>query len=186
LKPLEDAIRDNDCIRAVIRNTGINQDGKTNGITLPSSHAQAELIRKTYLAAGLDPLCTTYVEAHGTGTQAGDPLEAAALSKIFCADRTEPLAVGSVKTNIGHLEGASGVAGLVKTVLMLEKGEILPNAHFKEPNDRIPLDEWKLDVCTSWVNTVYLTNKLIYNTKVPTSLRKWKGNIHRASINSFG
>jgi acyl transferase domain-containing protein len=116
---------------------------------LPSSHAQAVLIRKTYEAAGLDPLSTTYVEAHGTGTQAGDPLEAAALSKIFCAGRIEPLIVGSVKTNIGHLEGASGVAGLVKTILMLEKGEILPNAHFELPNERIPLKEWKLDVCLS-------------------------------------
>jgi acyl transferase domain-containing protein len=76
-------------------------------------------------------------------------LEAAALSKIFCEGRTKPLVVGSVKTNIGHLEGASGVAGLVKTILMLEKGTILPNAHFEQPNDRIPLDEWKLNVFVS-------------------------------------
>lgn len=148
LKPLADALQDGDAIRAVIRNSGINQDGKTSGITLPSGEAQYSLISSVYKGAGLNPLDTTYVEAHGTGTPAGDPIEASALSRIFSPGRPQdqPLHVGSVKTNIGHLEGASGLAGVIKAVLMLENETILPNTNFEMPNPRIPLDEWKLTV----------------------------------------
>ncbi|KAF2419578.1 putative polyketide synthase [Tothia fuscella] len=166
LKPLADALAAGDTIRAVIRNTGVNSDGKTMGITLPSPKAQAALIKKTYADAGLDPLETNYVETHGTGTQAGDPLEAAALAEVFGRNRTDPIDVGSIKTNVGHLEGASGVAGLVKTVLMLENKMIVPNAHFDVANERIPLDEWRL--------------------MVPTELKEWDTTLRRASINSFG
>jgi acyl transferase domain-containing protein len=132
----------------VVRNSGTNQDGRTPGITLPSGKAQVELIDRLYKSAGLDPVQTSYVEAHGTGTAAGDPIEAASLSKIFAVGRLshEPLRVGSIKSNIGHLEGGSGVAGVVKTVLMLEKNLILPNFDFKNANPRIPIQDWKLKV----------------------------------------
>ena len=135
-------------MRAVIRNSGANQDGRTLGISLPSGDAQTELIERTYRAAGLDPAQTSFVEAHGTGTPAGDPIEAASLSKVFSRQRPvdQPLYVGSVKSNIGHLEGASGVAGVVKTVLMLEKNYILPNFNFQDPSDRIPMDELRIKV----------------------------------------
>jgi acyl transferase domain-containing protein len=134
----------------VIRNSGINQDGKTSGITLPNGEAQSLLIANVYKSAGLNPLETTYVEAHGTGTPAGDPIEASALSKVFSPGRPQdrPLNVGSIKTNIGHLEGASGLAGVIKAVLMLENKMILPNTNFETPNPRIPLDDWRLNVST--------------------------------------
>ncbi|KAH8799346.1 putative polyketide synthase [Xylogone sp. PMI_703] len=169
LKPLEDALRDGDTIRAVIRGTGSNQDGKTSGITLPSGTAQELLIRSVYESAGLDPLETSYVEAHGTGTSAGDPLEAGALSRVFCPARSsdEPLRIGSIKTNIGHLEGASGIAGVIKTILMLENKILLPHRNFKNPNPRIPFHDWKL--------------------KVNTALEPWiSRGPRRASVNSFG
>ncbi|KAL9616313.1 MAG: hypothetical protein Q9160_008808 [Pyrenula sp. 1 TL-2023] len=171
LKPLHDAVRDGDTIRAIIRNTGVNQDGRTAGITLPNRTAQEALIEEVYRQAGLDPLETSFVECHGTGTPAGDPLEAAAISKVFCQNRSpeQPLRIGSVKTNIGHLEGASGVAGVIKAVLMLENDVILPNRNFRQANPQIPLREWKL--------------------KVPTTTEKWENgaqNTLRISINSFG
>ena len=148
LKPLQDALMDGDTIRAVIRGTGSNQDGKSSGITLPNIAAQEELIRSTYESAGLDPIETSYVEAHGTGTPAGDPLETGALSRVFSPNRLfdEPLRIGSIKTNVGHLEGASGIAGVIKTVLMLENDVILPNRNFQTANPRIPLYDWKLKV----------------------------------------
>ncbi|ORX86871.1 ketoacyl-synt-domain-containing protein, partial [Basidiobolus meristosporus CBS 931.73] len=172
LKPLEDAIRDGDPIRAVIRGTAVNQDGRTSGITLPSTEAQEAMIRSAYQKAGLDFKSTQYFEAHGTGTPAGDPIEASAIGRVFGADRLEndPLIVGSIKTNIGHLEGASGLAGLIKTILCLEKSQIPPNLHFAKANNRIDLDKWRI--------------------KVPNSLLAWpksEGSApRRASVNSFG
>ncbi|KAJ5155838.1 polyketide synthase [Penicillium capsulatum] len=169
LKPLHDALRDGDTIRSVIRGTGVNQDGHTAGITLPNSDAQEDLIRSTYRQAGLDLRDTSYFEAHGTGTAAGDPLELSAVAKTFGAVREagDDLYVGSVKSNIGHLEGAAGLAGLVKCMLMLEKGVILPNIHFDQPNKRIPFSSWKI--------------------QVPTEVLPWPENcLHRASVNSFG
>ena len=135
-------------MRAVIRNSGANQDGRTVGISLPSGDAQVELIERTYATAGLDPAQTSFVEAHGTGTPAGDPIEAASLSKVFSRQRPvgQPLYVGSVKSNIGHLEGASGVASVMKTVLMLENNLMLPNFNFQEPSDRIPMEELRIKV----------------------------------------
>ncbi|KAL6233132.1 hypothetical protein BDW75DRAFT_252201 [Aspergillus navahoensis] len=126
IKRLDDALRDNDPIRAIIRATGTNQDGRTPGIVQPSPEAQSSLIKETYQKAGLDMSWTRYVEAHGTGTAVGDPIEAAAIADAFGGHISpeDPLYVGSVKSNIGHLEGASGVAGMVKSVLMLERGMI--------------------------------------------------------------
>ena len=146
LKPLQDAIDAGDTIRAIVRNTGMNQDGKTNGITLPSKDAQEGLIRSVYKAADLDPSDTLYVEAHGTGTKVGDPIEAEAISCAMATGRSSPLMIGSVKTNIGHLEAASGLAGVIKTTRILETGLIPPNINFEKPNESIPLTDWKLKV----------------------------------------
>lgn len=148
LKPLEAALKDNDTIRAVIRGSGVNQDGRTPGITMPSKDAQAMNIRAVYEAAGLGYGRTAYFEAHGTGTQAGDPTELGAISETFAETRNseDPIFVGSVKTNIGHLEGCAGIAGLVKGVLMLENGLIPPNLYFEKANPKIDLDAWKIKV----------------------------------------
>lgn len=147
-KRLDDAVRDGDVIRAVIRNIGINQDGKTAGIILPSCEAQVRLIRSVYDAIGLDPSCTAYVEAHGTGTAVGDPIEAEAIASVFAQKRSpdNPLIVSSVKTNIGHLEAASGLAAIVKAIFILESGIIPPNWYFERPNKNIPLAEWNIKV----------------------------------------
>lgn len=148
IKRLDDAIAAGDPIRAIIRNTGINQDGKTAGITLPNQTAQEDLIRSTYSAVGLNPKDTGYVEAHGTGTVAGDTIEVAAIANTFTNNgaRGNELYVGSVKTNLGHLESASGIAGLIKTVLVLEKGVIPPHLNFEKPKDGLNLEERKIKV----------------------------------------
>ena len=139
LKPLQDAIEAGDCIRAIIRGTGINQDGRTAGISLPSSTAQASLVKSVYRSAGLDPTDTKFIEAHGTGTTAGDPLEAAAFASSIAQNATaeEPICIGSAKSNFGHLEGVSGIVSLIKAALMLEHKVILPNANFKDANPKI-------------------------------------------------
>ena len=148
IKPLKDAIAHGDPIRAVIRNTVLNQDGRTPGLTMPSGKAQAELIENAYEQAGLDPLDTHYVEAHGTGTQAGDPIEAEAIATALSAmrDPSKPLILGSVKTNVGHLESASGLAGLLKAVLCLEKSKIPPSINFETENVHLHLQEKSIRV----------------------------------------
>ena len=119
---------------------------------MPNSKAQEDLIRRTYKNAGLSPHETTYFEAHGTGTAAGDPRETRAIGAVFAAGRDEPLPVGSVKSNIGHLEGASGLAGIIKTIMQLEKGKILPNMHFNNPNPNIDFENWKITVPTKVID----------------------------------
>ncbi|KAH7092025.1 putative polyketide synthase [Paraphoma chrysanthemicola] len=169
LKRVDDALRDGDPIRAVVRGSGVNQDGHTKGITLPNSEAQADLINTVYSSAGLESSDTGYFEAHGTGTAVGDPLELGAIAKsISRARKTDnKLLVGSIKSNVGHLEGSAGLAGVIKCVLMLEKNVILPNIHFDRPNRRVPFDQWRI--------------------KVPTALMPWPNpELRRASINSFG
>jgi acyl transferase domain-containing protein len=148
LKPLDDAVRDGDPIRAVIAQTALNQDGKTQTITSPSQSAQEELMRLCYAKAGLQPRDTAYVEAHGTGTKAGDPTEAEAIHTVFCKNlsRSQPLYLGSVKSNIGHLETASGFAAIIKVALALEKGLIPPSINFENGNADIPFDDWNLKV----------------------------------------
>jgi acyl transferase domain-containing protein len=104
-------------------------------------------MKSVYQKNGLDPAQAGYVEAHGTGTKVGDPIEASALHQVFCKGRkSKPLFIGSVKSNIGHLEGASGVVSVIKSAMMLERGFILPNCDFKSGNSRIPFDEWNLKV----------------------------------------
>lgn len=148
VKPLHLAIQDGDTIRAVIRATSTNQDGRTPGITQPSSKAQESMIREAYMRGGLDLSDTRFFEAHGTGTAIGDPIEAEAIHAVFGERqmRDQPLYVGAVKSNIGHTEGASGLAGLIKTVMVLEKAIIPPNALFERVNPSIPLLDWNIEV----------------------------------------
>ena len=147
LKPLDAALRDGDPIRAIIRNTGCNQDGKTASITMPNGEAQKVLMRSVYEAAGLNPMETAYVEAHGTGTATGDPIEASALGEIFGRRSDQrPIVIGSLKSNIGHLEGTSGIASVIKTALMLERKFLLPNCDFQKSNPKIPFHEWNMKV----------------------------------------
>ena len=142
VKRLEDAIRDGDRIRAVIRGSAVNQDGASGGLTVPNGVAQQRVIAEALERAGLAPGDIGYLEAHGTGTSLGDPIEvqaaAAALGKGRDADR--PLLIGSVKTNIGHLEAAAGVAGVIKVVLALEHQELPKHLHFRNPSPHIPWD----------------------------------------------
>jgi acyl transferase domain-containing protein len=148
VKSLSKALKDGDTIRAVVRATGTNQDGRTPGITQPNLKAQESLIREVYNDAGLDMGLTRFVEAHGTGTSIGDPIEAGAIGSAFKDSRalTQPLYIGAVKSNIGHLEGAAGIAGLIKTIITLEKGVIPPNIWFDKPNVRISTDKLKIKV----------------------------------------
>ena len=148
IKRLDDAIRDGDTIRSIVRATGSNQDGKTPIVTQPNPYAQEKLIRDTYNSAGLDLQSTRYFEAHGTGTVAGDPKEAKSIAAVFKDQRPtgEPMYIGAVKTNIGHLEGASGIASLIKTILVLEQGLIPPNLWFEKVNPDIYEEEWNIKV----------------------------------------
>ena len=150
LKRLADAQADGDQVLAVILGTASNQDGRSGGITAPSGIAQEEVIRKALLDAKVEPGEVTYVETHGTGTVLGDPIEVQALAGVYGANHSEerPLLIGSVKTNVGHLEAAAGVAGLIKTVLALQHGHIPPHLHFTEPNPYIPWEELPVTVVT--------------------------------------
>ncbi len=150
LKPLADAARDHDRIYAVIKGTGVNQDGRTSAITVPNPDAQADLIRRVTEAAGLRPEEIGYVEAHGTGTAIGDPLEMTALGTALgnVAGRDTELVVGSVKNSIGHLEAAAGVASVIKAALTLHHRELAPQAKLNELNPAIPFDEHRLRVIT--------------------------------------
>ncbi|KAB8268148.1 ketoacyl-synt-domain-containing protein [Aspergillus minisclerotigenes] len=169
IKSLSQAIKDQDPIRAVIRGSAINQDGRTLGITAPNPVAQEELIRKAYSLAGLDMANTSYVEAHGTGTSKGDLTEARGIGATIGKARKGqgPVICGSVKTNIGHLENAAGLAGFVKAVLIVETGVIPPNINFERLNPSIRALEW--------------------NLSVPTAVTRIDQNQHRqVSVNSFG
>lgn len=148
LKPLTQALADKDHIYAVIRGSAINQDGRSNGLTAPNRQAQEAVLREAYRNAGVSPGQIQYVETHGTGTALGDPIEAYALGAVLSLDRPpeQPCAIGSVKSNIGHLEAAAGIASLIKVALALKHREIPPSLHFKQPNSYIPFDELPLRV----------------------------------------
>ncbi len=146
LKTLKQAVEDGDRIHAVICGTGVNSDGRTSGISLPAERYQIELLRNIYDRAGVAPDSVAYIEAHGTGTRVGDPVEAAALGKVLGRARASPLPIGSVKTNIGHTEPASGLAGLLKAMLALEHDEAPPSLHFEEPNPNIDFTDLNLAV----------------------------------------
>ncbi|MEA3210677.1 MAG: hypothetical protein QOE70_3734 [Chthoniobacter sp.] len=170
LKPLAAALAAGDPIHAVIRGTGVNQDGRTPGMTVPSQEAQEKLVLETCAAAGLDPALVQYVEAHGTGTAVGDPIEANALGAALNRGRArnDVCAIGSVKTNIGHLEAAAGVAGIIKAALALEHGLIPPSLHFQQANPQIDFERLKL--------------------RVPLATTRFRNGADRAiaGVNSFG
>jgi len=151
LKRFSEALADGDPIHGVIVGTALNQDGHTNGISLPSPEAQARLVRDACRDAGIDPLRISFVEAHGTGTAVGDPIEAHALAEALCTHRPadQPLTIGSVKTNLGHLETAAGMAGLVKAMLVLKRRQIPPSLHFETPSPHIDFAALKLRVNTT-------------------------------------
>jgi acyl transferase domain-containing protein/acyl carrier protein len=149
LKPLAAALADGDAIRGVILGTGVNSDGRTVGLSLPNSVAQSDLLRAVYEGTGVDPNALAFFEAHGTGTPAGDPIETAAISEALARHRSATLPIGSVKTNVGHLEAASGMAGLLKAMLALDRRIVPPSLNFEEPNPNIRFRELNLDVVTA-------------------------------------
>ncbi|HSK63450.1 MAG TPA: type I polyketide synthase, partial [Pyrinomonadaceae bacterium] len=140
LKRLSDALADNDNVLAVIRGSAVNQDGRSAGMTAPNGPAQEAVIRGALMDAEMDAREVSFVEAHGTGTSLGDPIEIRALAAVFDEGRERPLMIGSVKSNLGHLEAAAGIAGLIKLVLTVQHGEIPKQLHFSEPSSYIP---WK-------------------------------------------
>ncbi|HYO90813.1 MAG TPA: type I polyketide synthase, partial [Pyrinomonadaceae bacterium] len=171
LKRLDDALADGDYIHAVIRGAALNNDGSLKvGYTAPSVVGQAQVIAMAQAIAGVEPETITYVEAHGTGTPLGDPIEIAALTQAFRARTTKKqfCAIGSVKTNIGHLDSAAGVAGLIKTVLALKHKMLPPSLHFTEPNPNI-----------DFANSPFYVN---------ATLKEWQanGSPRRAGVSSFG
>jgi acyl transferase domain-containing protein len=169
IKPMQQALQNGDMIRAVIRGSASNQDGRTPTLTYPGAAAQESLIRHVYESAGLRLDKTRYVEAHGTGTKVGDPIEATAIGRVFGQHRSadEPLFIGSIKSNLGHMEAASGGAGIIKTIMVLEKGVIPPVALFKTLNPEI--------------------NASALNLEVATRCLDWPSEgLRRASISSFG
>jgi myxalamid-type polyketide synthase MxaD len=151
LKPLSRALVDRDPIYAVIQGSAVNQDGRSNGLMAPNPLAQEEVLREAYRRAGVSPGDVQYVEAHGTGTLLGDPIEAKALGSVLALDRSPeiPCLLGSVKTNVGHLEAAAGIAGLIKVALALHHREIPPSLHFEKANPLIPFDQLPLRVKTT-------------------------------------
>ncbi|MER6531947.1 beta-ketoacyl synthase N-terminal-like domain-containing protein, partial [Streptomyces sp. NPDC001508] len=151
LKRLEDALTDGDDIYCVIRGSAVNNDGGGSQFATPSAEAQAEVIRAAHERARINPESIGYVELHGTGTRAGDPVEALALGSVIGAARrrASPLRVGSVKSNIGHLEAAAGIAGFIKTALCVRRGVLVPNAGFRAPNPEIDFAGLNLGVQTS-------------------------------------
>jgi len=171
LKRLTDAISDGDCIHAIIKGTAINNDGSVKvGYTAPSIDGQAQVITMAQAAGDIDPRSVTYIEAHGTGTDLGDPIEIAALTQAFRAATVENgfCALGSLKTNVGHLDTAAGIAGLIKTVMALKHKVIPPSLHYSQPNPRI-----------DFASSPFYVN---------AQLSEWKANDfpRRAGINSFG
>jgi acyl transferase domain-containing protein/NADPH:quinone reductase-like Zn-dependent oxidoreductase/thioesterase domain-containing protein/acyl carrier protein len=148
LKPLATALADGDRIYAVIRAAVVNQDGHTSSMAVPSVDGQAAMLREAYRQAGISPASVVYVEAHGTGTPVGDPIEATALGRILSQGRSDErkCLIGSVKTNIGHLEAGAGMAGLIKAALVAQRRTIPPNLNYREPNPHIAFPDLRLEV----------------------------------------
>ncbi len=143
------ALADGDQIYALVKGSAVNQDGHTEeGFTVPSAAAQVEMLKTAYANAGVDPARVVYVEAHGTGTPVGDPIETSAFGQVIGAGRKEddPCVIGSVKSNIGHLEAAAGIAGMIKLALIMKNRQIPANLHFIKPNPKIPFDQYRLRV----------------------------------------
>lgn len=170
LKPLHRAIRDQDNVYAIIKGSAINHDGKSLGITAPNPDAQCDVIMNAWADSGIDPTTISYIEAHGTGTKLGDPIEVDGINRAFrkVTDRRQFCAIGSVKTNIGHLGTAAGLVALVKSVLALKYKELPPSIHFEVPNKKINFIE----------SAVYVNERLQYWEPV-------KG-VRRCGISAFG
>ncbi|MFG2624645.1 beta-ketoacyl synthase N-terminal-like domain-containing protein [Streptomyces sp. NPDC048473] len=168
LKRLSDARRDGDTVLALVRGSAVGQDGESAGLTVPNGAAQEALLRRALSSARLEPGDIQYVEAHGTGTPLGDPIEIGAISEVFADShsRNDPLIVGSSKTNLGHMEPAAGIGGVIKAVAQLRSGEIFPHLNFEKPSTRIP---WEVSP-----------------VEIPTECRPWKSGTRRAMVNSFG
>ncbi len=169
LKRLSDAVTEGDRVLAIIRGSAVNQDGRTNGITAPNGLSQQDVIRRALRNAGVEPQDVGYVEAHGTGTPLGDPIEVEALAATVGLPRADggTVVLGSVKSNIGHLEGAAGVAGLIKAILCLHHKQLPPLVHFQRLNPHISLEGSAL--------------------RIPTSLEAWSSERPRlAGVSSFG
>ncbi|MFE9318645.1 SDR family NAD(P)-dependent oxidoreductase [Streptomyces albidoflavus] len=168
LKRLADATRDGDQVLAVIRGTAVGQDGDSAGLTVPNGPAQERVLNLALADAGLGSGDISYVEAHGTGTPLGDPIEIGAISNVFADTHTkdDPLIVGSVKTNLGHMEPASGLVGVIKALLQIRSATIFPHLNFTTPSPRIP---WE-----------------VYPVRVATRCEPWKAPVRRAAVNSFG
>lgn len=169
VKPLRDAIEHGDPVLAVIKATAVNQDGQTLGITVPNGESQKKLLAASFQRAGVSPSDIQYAEAHGTGTAVGDPIEVNALGSLLRERDGEPCIIGSVKSNVGHMESAAGMAGLMKTVLAMNEGFIPGNLHFKKLNPGINLKKLRLEIADQarpWPDT--------------------QGKPRRALVNSFG
>ena len=186
LKRLDKAIADGNTIRSIIRATGVNHDGRTPSLTAPSMAAQEALIRRTYDNEGLDLAQTKFFEAHGTGTAIGDPKEAEIIGRVFKDSRPpeNPLIVGAVKSNVGHLEGASGLVALVKVTLMLEKGLVPPNIWFEKVNPAIDTQALRLTVSKEGAtDSAFDTNWIQF----PRTLEPWPSTgMRQASVSNFG
>ncbi|RFD26848.1 polyketide synthase [Mycobacterium uberis] len=170
LKRLTDAVRDGDPVLAVVRGSAVNQDGRSNGLMAPNPAAQMAVLRAAYANAGIQPTDIDYVETHGTGTLLGDPIEARALGAVLGRGRAEgsPLLIGAIKTNLGHTEAAAGIAGFIKTVLAVQRGQIPPNQCFESPNPHIPFAELRMKVVDNQTEWPYT------------------GHPRRAGVSSFG
>ena len=168
LKRLSDAERDGDTVLALVRGTAVRQDGESAGFTAPNGIAQEALMRAALANATLEPGDIQYVEAHGTGTPLGDPIEMASIAEVFgpSHSRQDPLLVASLKTNIGHMEAAAGIGGVVKTVLQLRSGTLFPHLNLDKPSTRIAWDTWPV--------------------RVPTRSEPWTADVRRGLVNSFG
>lgn len=152
LKPLQRALEDGDSIHAVILASGVNADGRRkSALTIPSCDAQSELMRKVLQQAGLTAQEVDYLEAHGTGTAVGDPIECAAIGRVYGQSRQQPLPIGSIKANLGHMEAASGMAGLIKALLVLKHRAVPPQLHLHTPNPKIDFERLRLQPATDLV-----------------------------------
>lgn len=170
LKRLSDAVRDGDRVYAVIRGTAVNHDGASSGLTVPNGLAQQQVIRSALADAGVAPSSIGLVECHGTGTRVGDPIEVRALGAVLCKDRPadQPLFLGAVKANLGHLEAGAGIAGLLRAVLAIRHAKVPPIAHLNRPNPALPLGEYPA-------------------MQLPTSVVPWPSDgPRRAGVSSFG
>lgn len=168
LKRLSDAEKDGDNILALLRGSAINQDGPSGGLTVPNGPSQVKVIKSALKNASIDPSDIGYIEAHGTGTALGDPIEMSAIDKVFggtSSNRKYPLRVSSIKTNLGHLESAAGIAGIIKTILVVQNGQIPPHRNFRKPNPHI---DWKA-----------------FPVEIPLTVKEWNNENRNAGVSSF-